>query len=260
MNSYKVCFIGAGNVATHLAVELKQLGHEITQVYSRTEEAAKILAYRVNASYTKFPGQITTTADIYFVALKDSALEKVLEEVVLEDKLLVHCSGSLPMGILSKFSANYGVVYPLQTFSKNRAVNFREIPIFVEGNSQSNEKLLFNLSEQLSGLVQVMESQKRKSLHIAAVFACNFANHCYALAAQYLDSKNISFEVLRPLIKETAQKVQELHPKMAQTGPAIRYDENVIDAHLEELNEMPKVRELYNSISKSIFELHQKKE
>ncbi len=260
MTKYKICFIGAGNVATHLAIELQKCGHNIVQIYSRTQESAKQLADRVETAYTNSTDTITNKADIYIVALKDAVVEQVLSKVDFRDKLLVHCSGSLAMNVLDKFAINYGVFFPMQTFSKNRTVDFKVIPIFVEANSNENLEILEEMAHEISGSVTVLDSEKRKSLHIAAVFACNFANHCYAMAAKYLESKELPFEILRPLILETAQKVQEMHPKDAQTGPAIRFDENIINAHLKELEEMPDLQELYNSISKSIFEHHQEKE
>ncbi|HYQ57444.1 MAG TPA: DUF2520 domain-containing protein [Draconibacterium sp.] len=260
MRKYKICFIGAGNVATHLSIELKKRGHEIIQVYSRTENSAKQLADRLQSCYTNYIEKITEDADIYFVALKDTAVNQVLNQIKFGSKLLVHCSGSLPMNLLNIYAKNYGVFYPLQTFSKNRSVHFKVIPIFVESNSEQNLQVLKDLAHTISESVTVLDSEKRKSLHIAAVFACNFANHCYAMAAKFLESKDLSFEILRPLILETAQKMQEMHPKAAQTGPAIRFDENIINTHLNELKEMPDLQELYNSISKSIFEHHQQKE
>ena len=255
----KICVVGAGNLATQLSEALAQTGYKIVQVYSRTEESAKQLAGRLQTNFTISTESITTEADIYFVALKDSTVDQVLSKVEFGDKLLVHCSGSLPMNILSSYSDNYGVFYPLQTFSKSRKVDFKKIPIFLEASSEENLNILEEIAHEVSESVTRLNSEKRKSLHIAAVFACNFANHCYAMAAKYLESKDLSFEILRPLIMETAQKVQELHPKDAQTGPAIRFDENIINAHLNELNEMPDLQELYNSISKSIFEHHQEK-
>ncbi|QIA08899.1 Rossmann-like and DUF2520 domain-containing protein [Draconibacterium halophilum] len=260
MRKYKFCFIGAGNVATHFSSELKKCGHEIVQVYSRTKEAAKQLADNLQTSFTTSPESITKNADIYIAALKDSAVDQVLTQVEFGDKLLVHCSGSLPMKILSNNTKNYGVFYPLQTFSKNRKIDFKSIPIFVEASSTDNLQVLEELAHHVSKSVTVLDSEKRKSLHIAAVFACNFANHCYAMAAKYLESKELPFEILRPLIQETASKVQEMHPKEAQTGPAIRFDENIINTHINELKEMPDLQELYNSISKRIFEHHQEKQ
>lgn len=254
------CFIGAGNLATNLSVVLNGEAGRVVQVYSRTEESARTLADKLHCAYTMSTDEIVSDADIYFVALKDSAVSVVLPGINFQDKLVVHCSGSLPLSALSAFSANTGVFYPLQTFSKNRSVDFSRIPIFIEANFAENEAKLLGVAECISGNVCVLESERRKCLHIAAVFACNFTNHFYALAAYYLESKDIPFDVLRPLIVETAEKVREMHPKVAQTGPAIRYDKNIISKHLTDLEEYPDLKELYGSISKSIFAHHQKKQ
>lgn len=256
--SLNFCFIGAGNLATNLAVALNKKAGNVLQVYSRTKESAQTLADKLNCSYTNSIHEIKTDVDIYFVALKDSAVYEVLAEINFQNKLVVHCSGSLPLSVLDEFSENTGVFYPLQTFSKSRTVDFSEIPVFIEAGLPENRNKLFEIAKEITDSVFDLESERRKSLHIAAVFACNFTNHFYALAADYLESKNISFDVLKPLVAETANKVQEMHPKQAQTGPAIRYDENIISKHLHDLEQYPELKELYSSISKSIFEHHQK--
>ncbi len=256
----KFCFIGAGNLATHLARALHTKAGEVVQVYSRSLSSAEVLAEQLDADSTNSTSEIVADADIYFVALKDAVVHEVLSKIDFQNKLLVHCSGSLPLSVLNVYSENTGVLYPLQTFSKSREVDFSLIPVFIEANSESNENRLIELAEKISGKVAVLDSAKRKSLHIAAVFACNFVNHFYTLAANYLADQEIPFEVLHPLIEETANKATEMHPKQAQTGPAIRFDENIINNHLESLMEYPDLKELYNSISRSIFELHQTKE
>lgn len=256
--SLKFVFIGAGNLATHLSRRLKQQGFNILQVYSRTEKSAKELADKIDADYTNSPENISKEADIYIVAIKDSVYDEVLSKIEFTEKLVVHCSGSMPMSSLEIYARNIGVLYPLQTFSKNREVNFVEIPVFVEANSKENEKKLFDIGEKISNSVSGLNSEKRLFLHIAAVFSCNFVNHFYTMASKILSEKNIDFDVLKPLIRETAEKVQEMKPENAQTGPAVRFDRNVIDKHLSALEFDPHKRELYNSISKSIFEFHQK--
>lgn len=256
---HKICFIGAGNLATHLSYELQKQGHRIVQVYSRTNGSAKALANLVKAKYTTSPKEITNEASLYFVALKDSVVPQVLNQIDFKNKPVIHCSGSLPLSILETYSANIGVLYPLQTFSKSRKINFRKIPVFIEANTEELSNVLLDIGHSISGQVTILNSEKRKSLHISAVFACNFVNHMYSLAGNFLESKDIPFEVLKPLIEETANKIQELRPKEAQTGPAVRFDENIINNHLAQLNDFPMQKELYNSISKSIFEFHQEK-
>ena len=256
--SLNFCFIGAGNLATHLAESFKKNGFNILQIYSRTEKSAKTLAETLNSVYTTEAKEITQKADVYFIALKDSAFDEVLSKINLENKILVHCSGSLPISILEKYSPKTGVLYPLQTFSKQREVDFRKIPVFVEACSTEVEDILVKLAGKISDSVTILDSGKRKYLHIAAVFACNFVNHFYTLAAEVLKQESIPFDVLKPLILETALKVQEMEPEKAQTGPAVRFDENIISAHLKEIKDLKHYAELYNSISKSIFDHHQK--
>jgi len=254
-----IIIIGAGNLATHLAIALKKQDFNILQVYSRTRESVQLLAQKVQSNYTTVPNQISKDGDIYFVALKDSVVTDFLEQANLQNKLLVHCSGSLNINVLQNYSTKTGVFYPLQTFSKNRPVDFKTIPIFIEANSKKIEDILFDLGRTISDSVSFLNSEKRKILHISAVFACNFVNHFYAIASNILASHEIPFDVLRPLILETALKVQELSPVEVQTGPAVRFDENIIGKHLDELKKFPAYRQLYNSISKSIFEHYKNK-
>lgn len=251
--SQRIVFIGAGNLATHLAVELKKQGCFIVQVYSRTESSAEALAEKLHSDYVTSPQNIMEDADIYFVALKDSVIDEVLSEVRLNNRLVVHCSGSLPLSVLEKYSSNAGVFYPLQTFSKSREVDFKTIPVFVEGSSRENEYILLKLAQKISEKVTILDSEKRIYLHIAAVFACNFVNHFYSISSDILNSKDISFEVLQPLIHETALKVMHKTPQDAQTGPAVRFDKNIISAHENALASFPEYRELYRKISENIF-------
>lgn len=255
--SHRFVFIGAGNLATRLSLELKSKGFSIEQVYSRSEKSAKLLAKNLRTNYTISAQDVLPDADLYFVALKDAAFEEVLAKVNFRNKLLVHCSGSLPLSTLEKYSENIGVLYPLQTFSKNREVNFSEIPVFIEANSTENEKKLFQIAEKISGKVSVLNSEKRLYLHISAVFACNFVNHFYTIAAEVLKSEEVPFDALLPLIMETAAKVQNMEPEKAQTGPAVRFDENVISKHTEALQSFPEFQKLYDIVSESIFKFHQ---
>jgi predicted short-subunit dehydrogenase-like oxidoreductase (DUF2520 family) len=144
----------------------------------------------------------------------------------------------------------------LQTFSKEQPVDFRKIPVFIEANSEENEKKLLQIARKISDYVTPMDSDRRLSLHISAVFACNFVNHCYTVAGKILEAENIPFEALHPLILETAMKVQKMKPERSQTGPAVRFDENIISAHLEKLAEYPEIRELYKIMSLSINNYH----
>lgn len=254
--SYRIVFVGAGNLATRLSVELKRNGYVIDQVYSRTKTSALRLASILGAAYTTFPEEIFSDADIYFIALKDSAVDEVLPRVNFKNKLVVHCSGSLELNSLSPYSENIGVLYPLQTFSKYQEVDFKKIPVFIEGNSKQVEAILLNIAERISENISVLDSEKRLYLHIAAVFACNFVNHCYAIASEVLKANDMSFGALHSLIAETASRALILDPKAAQTGPAVRYDHNIINKHLKALEAYPPLSLLYKEISESILNFH----
>lgn len=254
-----VVFIGAGNLATNLAKALYQKGFRIVQVYSRTEESARSLAEKVEAGFTTDLREVSKEARLYIVSLKDSAFTELLPQIVAgkPEVLFVHTAGSIPMSIWEGQTKRYGVFYPMQTFSKQREVNFQEIPFFIEAATSEDTELLKAIAATLSDRVYEATSEQRKSLHLSAVFICNFTNHMYALAAELLEKYNLPFDVMLPLIDETARKVHELKPFEAQTGPAVRYDENVINDHLLILGDTPALQEVYKLISKSIHEHHQ---
>ena len=249
----KVVIVGSGNVATHLSLALASLeGIEICQVYSPTEAHAEILAERLNCDFVTNPTQIRKEADVYLFALKDQALETVIRAVPANNGLWLHTSGSMPMQVFAGYTERYGVLYPLQTFSKSREISFRGIPLFIECHREEDKNCLEELARRLSGKVCELSSEKRRSLHLAAVFACNFTNHIYALAEEILAKEGLSRDYLFPLIDETAAKVHELPAQEAQTGPAIRYDENIINKHLGMLADDPDVQTLYRLLSQSI--------
>lgn len=254
-----IALIGAGNLATNLAKAIYRKGFRIVQIYSQTEESAKLLANKVEADYTTNLDEVVTTAKLYVVALKDAVLAELLPRIVVNkpDALFVHTAGSLPMNIFEGLATRYGVFYPMQTFSKQREADFKDIPIFLEANSEENLTFLKAIASTLSPNVHVATSEQRKSLHLAAVFICNFTNHMYVLAADLLQKNDLPFEVMLPLIDETARKVHEIKPIDAQTGPAMRYDENVINNHLSMLESDPALHDIYKLLSKSIHEHHQ---
>lgn len=251
----KIVLIGAGNVATHLGQALQDAGYRIVQVYSRTESSASVLAQLLVADFTTSIEAIISDADLYVVALKDTALQDLAACLVKgrEQALFVHTAGSMPMDLWKGLTTRYGVLYPMQTFSKQRKVEFRNIPFFIEASAPEELALLHEVAGRLSSSVYEITSEQRKYLHLSAVFACNFVNHMYALSAHILGKHGIPFEVMLPLIDETAMKIHELVPSQAQTGPAIRYDENVIRKHLSLLADEPAMQELYEKLSKSIY-------
>lgn len=256
----KVVIIGAGNLATQLGLALHEKKIQVKQVYSRTIRSAKELAEKLNASYTTDLSKLETDTDLYVIAVKDSSIQEILENLPTKNGLIVHTAGSVPMKILEGFSVNYGVFYPLQTFSKDRKVDFNNIPVCIEANHPSNLVKLQELAGKLSGTVRQINSEERKILHLAAVFVNNFVNHFYAIGADLLHENKMSFDLLKPLIQETASKIENLNPIVSQTGPARRNDQNVIQSHLKLLEDKPEYRKIYSFVSDSIFQLHQKHE
>jgi predicted short-subunit dehydrogenase-like oxidoreductase (DUF2520 family) len=253
-----IAFVGAGNLATNLAKALYSKGFRIVQVYSRTIDAARTLAEVVEADYTDSMDEITVDARLYIVALSDSALMANVASICKgkhKGALMVHTAGSVPMNIWSGYATNYGVLYPLQTFSKGRGVDFAEIPFFVEASSDDNAELLRRIAQTLSEKVYNADSDTRKMLHLSAVFACNFTNHMYALSERLLERCGLPFDILLSLVDETARKVHELSPSKAQTGPAVRYDSQVMENHEKMLDYAPELQRIYKLLSDSIHQL-----
>lgn len=250
----KIVFIGAGKLATQLGKALVSAHHEVLQVYSRTIESAVLLAECLQAVPITRIGDLTDNADLYILSVKDSVLAELIPHICKgrEDKCFVHTAGSLPMALFQGRAQHYGVFYPMQTFSKERDVDFSQIPCFVEGNDTRVLTIMEEMAESMGSTVYRLDSEQRKYLHLAAVFACNFTNHCYAIAEELLRTHAVPFEVMLPLIDETARKVHELSPSQAQTGPAVRYDKNVICAQSNLLSEHPYLQEIYQLMSQNI--------
>ena len=253
----EIVLIGAGNVATHLGKAFVEAGHQILQVYSRTAHSANSLASQVGAEGICCLADLSNKADLYIVSVKDDALETVVREACRgrENGLFVHTAGSMPMSVFDGCCQRYGVVYPMQTFSKEKSLSFSEIPIFVEANHEDVLVQLETFARQLSSKVYRLSTEARRNLHLSAVFACNFVNQCYAIADELLQEAGVPFEVLLPLIDETARKVHVLSPREAQTGPAVRWDENVMRKHLNLLEGHPLYADIYRLMSKAIHAL-----
>ena len=247
----KIVFIGAGNLATRLSLAMQRVGMQIGQVYSHTEASARQLATRLGCPWTNDLSALQEDGDLYVFSLKDTVLSDVISKVKPNNGMWVHTAGSMPMSVFEGYAQRFGVLYPLQRFSKGRNVNFDVIPIFLEANTDKNADYLKNIASALSENVRFMSSEKRRSLHLAAVFACNFTNHIYTLSYKLLENESIPADVLLPLIDETVSKIHSMPPAAAQTGPAIRYDENVINKHLAMLDD-PDMQAIYRLLSQSI--------
>ena len=251
----RIVFVGAGNMATQLALALSNKGCRVLQVYSRTIDSARQLAGRVgnNTLYTNRIADIVTDADLYIFSLSDNALPDVIEQMQPNDALWVHTAGSMPMDVFAAKCARYGVLYPMQTVNKDRVIDWSDVPVFVEASNETDTQYLVQLSQRLSKNVSRSNSQQRQSLHLAAVFACNFTNHMYAIAEKLLQEQGLEFDVMKYLIRETEHKAESISPIDGQTGPAVRNDVNVMNKHLALLGNTPE-SELYRLISKNIMQ------
>ena len=249
----RITIIGSGNVATHLAAAFKNAGHRIVQVYSRDMQNAALLAYHVGADAIDNLDEINPETDVFIISVKDDVIIPIAGRLAQYKKLIVHTSGATHIEALLAITDNAGVFYPLQTFSKTKEVDFWSVPLCIEGGDEQITRYLEQLARTVSNNVYRVNSAQRKVLHLAAVFACNFPNYLYGVAQQLLGENDMGFEMLRPLILETAQKVQTHLPADVQTGPAVRNDETTMTAHLQMLNNGPGLAEIYKLLSQEII-------
>jgi len=249
----RITLIGSGNVATHLGAAFKNAGHCIVQVYSRNAHNAALLAYHISAEAIDDLNGIDPNTDIFIVSVSDDAIGGIAQQLSKHNKLIAHTSGATDLFNILAFTDNAGVFYPLQTFSKTKEVDFLTVPLCIEGANESIIKTLKELAQSISNNVYEIDSTQRKTLHLAAVFACNFPNYLYRVAQELLADQRIDFNLLRPLILETAKKVQTNLPANVQTGPAVRNDQKTMEAHLALLNYEPEWGQLYRLLSQGII-------
>lgn len=255
--SLKIVFIGAGNVASHLATAVESAGvGEVVQVYSRSLGSAQILAANLRgATAVSDVSEIRSDADVYIVSLVDDAISPLVSRLPKGGKALwLHTSGSVGMEALAPLSDRYGVFYPLQTFSKGVDIDVSRVPLFIEGCDESVEAEIRSLGAQVFANVYHADSNTRRMMHISAVFACNFTNHLWTIAAEILQKEGLPFEVLQPLLEETVKKAFAVSPEKGQTGPAVRGDRAIIDKHLSMLSGQPE--KIYSLLSESIIRHH----
>lgn len=250
----EVVILGAGNVAFHLFRAFSEAENtRVIQVYNHREENLNYFK-----DYTNTTNRISDlkAADFYLLALKDDVIADVAHNLKDLPGMVLHTSGAVSLNALENLS-NFGVFYPLQTFSKNKSVDFAEIPVCIEANSAEILEKIKKLALEITKDVREVNSEQRKALHLAAVFVNNFSNHLYTLGAEICEKNQVDFSILRPLIKETASKIESLAPKDAQTGPAIRNDQKTIEAHLRLLPK--KNKDIYSILTQSIQDFHGKK-
>jgi predicted short-subunit dehydrogenase-like oxidoreductase (DUF2520 family) len=244
----KVVILGSGNVAQHLIkVFLQTEEVSLVQVFARQPNQLTHLlpTAKIVSDYQKI-----IEADVYIISVSDNAIAEVSFQLPFENRLVVHTSGSSDLSVLNNKNRK-GVFYPLQTFTKGKKVDFTPIPICLEAENEQDYQLLEQLGNSISKKVFNINSEQRKSLHVAAVFVCNFVNHLYQIGNEICEANQIPFEVLHPLIQETAQKILELTPKEAQTGPALRNDTQTIEKHLDFLSN-ENFKTIYQLLTQSI--------
>ncbi len=247
-----VTIFGAGNVGTHLAKVLKPKV-EINQIFSRNIEKARALSIEVGGKPETDLDNLELNSDLYLLAVTDNQIEVLGNKLdqLLSGKIITHTSGAT--ALISGSKNNFdGVFYPLQTFSKTKSIDWSNTPILIEADNQKIEQTLISLANRISDKCQVITSEQRLSLHLAAVFACNFTNHILNISNDILQLKNLDIELLYPLIKETIQKAEKIGPKLSQTGPAKRGDIETMEKHLALLKESKLNQEIYKILSKSI--------
>ena len=249
----RISIIGAGNVATQLALVLKKTGNEIVQVYNRSNEAGVELAKTVGASFTSDLSQLQE-ADIYIIAVKDDAIAEVAGALKTDNKIVAHTSGTKSKDLLEGASDNFGIFYPLQTMTKSAKVDFKNVPLLVEGSNKQTATKLEELAKSISKNVHRVDEQQRQWIHVAAVFANNFTNHMFGISEQILLSHGLEFEILKPLIFNFIQNLEQHSPSEIQTGPAIRRDFQTIEKHIQLLGDDTRLQKVYQVLTESIIE------
>ena len=249
----RTVLVGAGNMATAIAVAMAKAGNVPVAVWSRTAESAQMLAERVGTEWCS-DIEALPQADVVIISIVDSALQEVATKVAAKypDAIILHTAGSVPMSALRECGAKrYGVLYPMQTVNKNNVVPLDDVTTFVEGCDEAVAAQVETLARTISNKVVYATSEQRCYLHVAAVFACNFPNAVYNMAAELLEKHGLPFEAMLPLIDEAARKVHRMSPTEAQTGPARRGDENVMNAHKAMLDD--ELANIYEALSNYIM-------
>lgn len=250
-----ISVIGSGNVAFVLGQLFKKNNYSINEVVGRNATAVQQLAEKLNARICPDINSIDKSSDIYILAVKDDAVGAVAAQLQLNDKILVHTCGSVPINVLSTASVNYGVLYPLQSLRKE--LNYQpSIPFLIDGNNEDVRNTVFNLATTISEKVIPANDEIRLQYHLSAIIVSNFTNHLFAVTKHYCDANNIDFKLLFPLMEETVNRMQYYDPINMQTGPAIRGDETTMQKHMQLLAVFPELKKIYELMSASIKHIH----
>lgn len=248
----KISIIGTGNVGTVLAKKVFAANHTINFIYGRNADAAKALASEVNAKSTNDFYDITEENDIVIICTNDKSIEEITSKFHFTKTVLLHTAGSVNKSVLENSSVNFGVLYPIQSLRKSMDIS-TPIPFLIDGNNSEVRKVIEQLATSISNKVEFGNDEKRLKLHTAAVFACNFVNYMYLQSANFCNKNDINFNLLQPLIEETALRLRTHHPKEVFTGPAVRKDLATIEKHLQQLSSNPTAQALYKQLSEMIM-------
>lgn len=249
----RVVIIGAGNVASVLGRRIKNAGHEIVQVVSRSHDNAKQLAEELGCNGTNNFEALDKTGDLFLVAMSDAALNELKEKVNVGDKIVVHTAGSVSKDVLKEVSTNYGTLYPLQSLRKENNNELVVIPLLIDAINDYTILAINEFATSISPVVSYTQDEQRLKLHIGAVLTSNFANHLYCLAQDFCQKEKVDFKLLQPLIEETASRLKSHSPCDMQTGPAARKDVLTLDKHLRLLSTHPKLKTMYLRMTDSIM-------
>ncbi len=261
MSIKKVTIIGSGNAAEALGLFFKKIEIEIVQVNSRNSTTGKKLAKKIKATFCDEIKSLNYHNGVFLLAVPDSEIPKVaksLPDKIKNNSIVVHCSGATPSTVLKRSCKNFGVFYPLQTFTKNRSVNSRDIPFCICASAVGVERKLIRLAKKLSQTALIVSDSERKKLHLSAVFINNFTNHLLTLVYDYTSREKLDFDLLKPLLQETIKKAIQHRPKNAQTGPAKRGDQASIEQHKKLMRKYPALESVYDNMTKSIFDFYKK--
>jgi predicted short-subunit dehydrogenase-like oxidoreductase (DUF2520 family) len=250
----KIVIVGAGRIAWHLGKRLKSKGLPVAQIISRTPAKAETLGDILHIPWASSPEALLPDADWIILAVRDDAILEVAQSFApyAENALVTHTSGGTAGVVLAPFFTRYGVFYPLQSFSLEHTPVWSKIPFCVDAASEKDVLYLKRIAKTIGNLVYRVNDEQRALLHVAAVFANNFANRCFAIAEKILDEKDLPFELLHPLMEETLAKALQDSPVRMQTGPAIRGDVDTVRRHMNLLSENIEWREIYREMSENI--------
>ncbi|NLR57078.1 DUF2520 domain-containing protein [Chitinophaga polysaccharea] len=252
-----IVIVGTGNVAHCFGQLLKIHGHQVKQVVSRQLEHARELGEMLNAAYTNDLQDINMDADIYLLAVSDSAIAELNDELRLGKRIVAHTAGAVPLSAISRISSNTGVLYPLQSIRKE-IKSYPPIPVMLEASSDEVLRRLQALAQSISGSVTVTTSAQRLKYHLTAVLCNNFTNHLIAQAKAYCEAEQLDFSLLQPIIKETFDRLEKYPPETVQTGPALRQDEATMQLHRQLLASNEYLQLVYQVMSDAIYQFHNK--